>query len=44
MQISIKLSKSKIKAVLKKEEGNTKIKTLPALSQKIKELLKMCDY
>lgn len=44
MQISIKLSKSKIKALLKKEEDNTKIKTLPALSPKIKELLKMSEY
>jgi len=41
MQISIKLSKNKIKALLKKEEDNTKIKTI---SPKIKELLKMSDY
>jgi len=44
MQIPIKLSKNKIKDLLKKEDSNTKIKTLPALSPKIKELLKMCDY
>lgn len=41
MQISITLSKNKIKEMLKKDDGNGKNKTLPP---KIKELLKISVY
>lgn len=41
MQISIRLSKNKIKELLKKEDGDRKNKTL---QPKIKELLKISIY